>query len=255
MEVHHPHHLTHKKKWTEYLLEFFMLFLAVFLGFVAENIRENYVERHREKEYIYSLKQDLQANIDILQNQIPQLRPTVTGLDTLIKQIYLYLEGKADTRLLYYNYHHYCRIAISLQLSERTVNQLKNSGNMRLIKNKTASDIISNLDVGFQEFRDVTAFLRTRQEDAANSGLKIFDISEYKKANSINGILHEKEEGFLKITYQPLLNLNDPLYLKEFAARVGYYRNFLNVYINGLESAIPKFKSSIDSLEHEYNLK
>jgi len=46
MEVHkHPHHVTHKKKWTEYLLEFFMLFLAVFLGFVADNIRENSVER------------------------------------------------------------------------------------------------------------------------------------------------------------------------------------------------------------------
>ncbi len=30
MEVHHPHHLTHKKKWTEYLLEFFMLFLQCF---------------------------------------------------------------------------------------------------------------------------------------------------------------------------------------------------------------------------------
>ena len=28
MEVHkHPHHVTHKKKWPEYLLEFFMLFL------------------------------------------------------------------------------------------------------------------------------------------------------------------------------------------------------------------------------------
>ena len=40
MEVHkHPHHVTHKKKWGEYLLEFLMLFLAVFLGFVAENIR------------------------------------------------------------------------------------------------------------------------------------------------------------------------------------------------------------------------
>ena len=46
MEVHkHPHHVTHKKKWPEYLLEFLMLFLAVFLGFVAENIRENNVNR------------------------------------------------------------------------------------------------------------------------------------------------------------------------------------------------------------------
>jgi hypothetical protein len=49
MEVHHPHHPTHKKKWSEYLLEFFMLFLAVFLGFLAESKREQIVERHREK--------------------------------------------------------------------------------------------------------------------------------------------------------------------------------------------------------------
>src|ERR1700694_6030396 len=52
MEVHkHPHHVTHKKKWGEYLLEFLMLFLAVFLGFVAENIRENYVAHKSAKEY------------------------------------------------------------------------------------------------------------------------------------------------------------------------------------------------------------
>src|SRR5688572_29283964 len=60
MEVHkHPHHVTHKKKWGEYLLEFFMLFLAVFLGFVAENIREHSVERKREKEYARSLYDEL----------------------------------------------------------------------------------------------------------------------------------------------------------------------------------------------------
>ena len=66
MEVHkHPHHVTHKKKWGEYLLEFFMLFLAVFLGFVAENIRENSVERHREKEYMQQMTEDLKADTAI----------------------------------------------------------------------------------------------------------------------------------------------------------------------------------------------
>jgi hypothetical protein len=34
MEVHHPHHPAHKKNWSEYLLEFVMLFTAVTLGFV-----------------------------------------------------------------------------------------------------------------------------------------------------------------------------------------------------------------------------
>src|SRR5580765_8786899 len=56
MEVHkHPHHVTHKKKWGEHLLEFIMLFLAVFLGFLAENIRETCVNRETEKNNIESL--------------------------------------------------------------------------------------------------------------------------------------------------------------------------------------------------------
>ena len=40
MEVHHHPDLHHKpKKWKEYFLEFLMIFLAVTMGFIAENIR------------------------------------------------------------------------------------------------------------------------------------------------------------------------------------------------------------------------
>ena len=53
MEVHHPHHLTHKKKWSEYILEFVMLFAAVTLGFFAENIREHQIiENHKVQNLI-----------------------------------------------------------------------------------------------------------------------------------------------------------------------------------------------------------
>ena len=45
MEVHHTHHPTHKKKWSEYIIEFIMLFTAVTLGFFAENIREHFIEK------------------------------------------------------------------------------------------------------------------------------------------------------------------------------------------------------------------
>jgi hypothetical protein len=45
MEVHHhPHVPTHSKPWKEYLLEGLMIFVAVTLGYGAENIREHYVE-------------------------------------------------------------------------------------------------------------------------------------------------------------------------------------------------------------------
>ena len=48
MEVHHPHHPTHKKKWSEYIIEFVMLFTAVTLGFFAE-ISENTLQRTIKK--------------------------------------------------------------------------------------------------------------------------------------------------------------------------------------------------------------
>ena len=58
MEVHaHTH--TARKKWTHYLWEFLMLFLAVFCGFLAENFREHQIEKDRGKQYIISLYEDL----------------------------------------------------------------------------------------------------------------------------------------------------------------------------------------------------
>ena len=63
MEVHkHPHHVSHKKKWAEYLLEFFMLFLAVYLGFVAENMRETIVNKEKAHHYIQNMVADLKAD-------------------------------------------------------------------------------------------------------------------------------------------------------------------------------------------------
>jgi hypothetical protein len=80
MEVHkHPHHITHKKKWGEYLLEFLMLFLAVFLGFIAENFRERAVEGKKEKEYIKSIVEDLKTDSTNLNFIIYRYMPAVNS--------------------------------------------------------------------------------------------------------------------------------------------------------------------------------
>src|SRR5678815_4472219 len=61
MEVpHHPH--TERKKWTHYLWEFLMLFLAVFCGFLAENQREHMIEHERERQYSKQLLADLRKD-------------------------------------------------------------------------------------------------------------------------------------------------------------------------------------------------
>ena len=63
MEVHYHPDLHHKpKKWKEYFLEFLMIFLAVTLGFFAENFREYRVEQEQEKHIIESLVQCLTSD-------------------------------------------------------------------------------------------------------------------------------------------------------------------------------------------------
>jgi len=67
MEVHHPHHPTHKKKWSEYIIEFVMLFTAVTLGFFAENIREHIAENQKKSELMKIVALDLQRDLKQLE--------------------------------------------------------------------------------------------------------------------------------------------------------------------------------------------
>ena len=62
MEVHHAHHPAHKKKISEYFLEFFMLFFAVTLGFFAENYREHSIIEHRMQENYAAIIVDLEQD-------------------------------------------------------------------------------------------------------------------------------------------------------------------------------------------------
>ena len=68
MEVHAHTHMESLpagragKKFTHYLWEFLMLFLAVFAGFLAENIREDYVEQQRLLWFIKQLISGLERD-------------------------------------------------------------------------------------------------------------------------------------------------------------------------------------------------
>src|SRR5580765_8017059 len=82
----HAHHLHEApgKKWTHYLFEFFMLFLAVFCGFLAENFREHQVEHQREKQYMISMTEDLKADTILLSNNIRSRQQRDVMLDSLM---------------------------------------------------------------------------------------------------------------------------------------------------------------------------
>ena len=74
MEVHHPHHPTHKKKWSEYIIEFVMLFAAVTLGFFAENVREHQIIEHKTHQNLESVVLDLKEDSILIQDRIREYK-------------------------------------------------------------------------------------------------------------------------------------------------------------------------------------
>jgi hypothetical protein len=79
MEIH-AHSHTERKRWTHYFWEFFMLFLAVTLGFFVENQREHFVEHKKEKEYMRSVMEGLRLDTAKCQSVTFKIAGTLTDL-------------------------------------------------------------------------------------------------------------------------------------------------------------------------------
>jgi hypothetical protein len=143
MEIHHHGHVHEKKRWKEYLFQFFMLFLAVFCGFLAEYQLEHTIEHQREKQFMQSMVEDLKKDVVLLEDESQLVMIQYTKLDSLTGMIY---EGALDPLHVSKMYELLRRYLYprTLQLINRTELQLKNSGGMRLIRNRQVADSIIN---------------------------------------------------------------------------------------------------------------
>ena len=134
MEVHaHTH--TERKKWTHYLWEFLMLFLAVFCGFLAENQREHIVEQHRAKEYAKSMLSDLKEDTAELQSGINHIDFLISAIDNIVSIV----SNNHDKKSLPGKFYYYCRLmsfSYPIDWNSSTLSQLIQSGNLRYFKNK-----------------------------------------------------------------------------------------------------------------------
>ena len=143
MEVHtHTH--TERKKFTHYLWEFLMLFLAVFCGFLAENQREHMIEHQREKEYIKSFVEDLKQDTAQLKKIISSFDEKLLFKDSLLQELGNPGIFKNSSRAYYF--FEMSRHFPDFIYTDRTIQQLKNSGGMRLLRNRSVSDNIVDYD-------------------------------------------------------------------------------------------------------------
>jgi len=181
MEVHHHSH-TERKKWTHYFWEFFMLFLAVFAGFLAENQREHFAEHKREKQYMQSMLEDLSK--DTLEiSRISLLNTThINYIDTLLNTLRLPFPMDPRTRKKLNDLIWASMGGEMAVFTQRTLSQLKNAGGLRLVRKKEVADLISVHDSKIQYLGVITKSLDESTTDAARVGSEIFDLN-YSRLN------------------------------------------------------------------------
>ncbi|MEP6616411.1 MAG: hypothetical protein ABJA57_07520 [Ginsengibacter sp.] len=244
MEVHkHPHHITHKKNWGEYFLEFFMLFLAVFLGFVAENIRETSVENAREKEYINSIAEDLQQDINQLDSIV--LKRTVKNM-MMDSILYLLNSDPNQHGNDVYYYARWLPRTYRFYSNDRTFLQL-NAGSWRLIHNNKVSDALLAYN---GMVRTITVYIEQREESLVllmyPSLDKLFDNRVFQKM--LNGLSFDRPDG------NPQLLSTDKTEINKFCNEIHFAQNANYYFLAQSKTLVTHARKSLDILKSEYHL-
>jgi len=245
MEVHaHTH--TPRKKWTHYVFEFLMLFLAISAGFLVENQREHYIENKREKVLIRSFVEDLKQDTAKITSNIQLRNSKILILDSLIK-ILNSSDPNQDGQSVYYWGRRVTRSTL-FQSNDRTIKQLKNAGGLRLIRNQTASNTIMTYD----QANDYIVFLQTNRENLELAEIypllaKLFDGNVLE--TMIRGMEITRPSG------NPVLRSTDKNLILDLTYFLHQYKSTSIVIIVRLQELKQTATESIQFLQKEYNLK
>jgi hypothetical protein len=241
METHHHPYIHHKKRWKDYLFEFFMLFLAITAGFFVENLREHRVERSREKEYIHSILQDFAIDTT-------KINENIINNDSLIYKYNLLIDlankpalSDDDLKKMYSINEEWLSSTNVVVFTERTIAQLKSAGGMRLIQNQKSSDLITQYYEFVSICNEQAYYYKYDQTAIIELSYKLFYKNYY----------HRFGEGMNKA--RDLLQKNSVIF-NEFINRMIDFTQVVSSYMQILKN-IKKFNSHvIPIIKQEYKI-
>lgn len=235
MEVHHHAHHGGNKNWKSYIWEFLMLFFAVFCGFLAEWRLEQVIEHHREEVYIESIVEDINADVEQTNKLIKELEKRIGRTDSLLTAL--------SSEEILKNSNKAYKLWLSSNgfpdfvQNDRTIQQLKNSGALRLIRKKVASNAI-------MEYDQVVRLLYISQDNlnmvAANNPIfyQTFDFIALNKPNA---------------AAVPLTSTGKTALNEAYANRFFWKQNLTSL-INRLNYLNKRGKETVESIKKEYEL-
>ncbi len=245
MEVR-PHTHSERKRFKHYLWEFLMLFLAVFCGFLAENFREHKVEKEREKQYIVSMVEDLDEDILNIDSAVFFSQIKNKHFDTVLNLFHTLSNG----------YNPVLRNNLlkimgfwNLTPTDKTMQQLKNSGGMRLIKNKRASDGITLYDLTLKDYATNVNIVGIALNTLSITASEVLDYESYdydSKTMSLEQIEKGSKNYLLK---------NDKASLGKYYNQIKTYMYLLDIIYNQMGKIKLDAEGLKILLKKEYHLK
>ena len=243
MEVHHHPDLHHKpKKWKEYFLEFLMIFLAVTLGFFAENLREHISDMEKTKIFAALLYQDCQTNSHSLTQIINFTTQKIESIDSISNFINPKSNRNVDSNL--YRCIVYLISTSPFDNIDGAYEQIKNTGSLRFFN----QSLINNLNS-----YDATALKLKQMEDWENKVLyeqviprtgEMFNFSVFDDLRNRPFISHEMYLRNLNKESTDIL-LNQSIVIKHLRER----------QLNQQKGLLQKNNEILSGLQKEYGFK
>lgn len=140
----------------EYLLEGLMIFVAVTLGFLADNLRDYLGDRDAERAYMRAIVEDLAIDSLRLSENVRRLEIDIAQADSMV---HAYIAGRQTKRFADDISRHGSGAGNSIDLvfNDRTASQLKGTGGMRLVRDTAIASALLrywNNQERLQEIRD-----------------------------------------------------------------------------------------------------
>ena len=243
-----------------------MLFLAVFCGFLAEYQLEHKIEKNREKQFMRSMMDDLAADtnsIEIVNSQrVDRLQMYDSISSAIINKTY-----EKDGATFYWWGRNISRRVFFFS-SDGTMQQLKNSGGLRLIGKRSIADKIIEYDVLYRSISYQQQLEEVHLNEYRDVASKIFDATIFNKmtaalTNKKQDVqMHQKEATnslvnsfFDKPDGNPQLkNKSDDL-LNELSNKLNYWAAGSMRLLELLDQLYEKAVELINMIRTEYQLK
>jgi len=160
MEVHH--HSRNPKNWKEYITEFIMLFAAVTLGFLAENLREHQIMEHRVEQNKIAILKDLQADSGTIARIIAAEDSTINRYNRINNYLYLAKTNKISQAQLFdsiKNTSNFIAYSTTLYVNNSSFKNMQSSGLLSYLEEGELKDNLTKYyEVNFKSIEAANEF-------------------------------------------------------------------------------------------------